>query len=441
MYVGHRLKIGILLAGDIAALYLSLILGLVVRYSGSLERELALAHLSPFTTVFALWIVVFYISGLYDLRQLRNNLAFLKSLGIALLVNAGLAIGFFYLTPFAGGITPRRNLFLFIIIFIVIELVWRRTFNRITASGDAPNQTLIIGDVAAKEITSVVNANPQLGYRGFYWSRSEASESHRLSQFITDHRINLTVVPRDFKRTPAFAKELYQLLGKGIDVVDVPDFYETVFRKVPLEDVEETWFLEHIPRANPFYEVMKRSTDLLFALLLFIVSLPLWPLITLLVISSSPGPIIYRQTRIGRRGVRYTHYKFRTMPVHNAKTWPTSDDARITPTARFLRRSHLDELPQVINIIRGDLAFVGPRPDFVDYYERLEEQIPYYSIRTLITPGLTGWAQVNYPVTASLEETKERLAYDLYYIKNRSLALDILVVLRTIRTVLTGSGI
>ena len=128
------------------------------------------------------------------------------------------------------------------------------------------------------------------------------------------------------------------------------------------------------------------------------------------------------------------------MKVNEKHSWPGEDDKRITAVGKFLRKTHLDELPQLLNIIKGDISFVGPRPDFVDFYKDLEKTIPHYSVRTLVRPGVTGWAQVNYPITASLEQTKERLAYDLYYIKNHSIALDIAIIAKTIKVLLTAQG-
>jgi exopolysaccharide biosynthesis polyprenyl glycosylphosphotransferase len=172
--------------------------------------------------------------------------------------------------------------------------------------------------------------------------------------------------------------------------------------------------------------------------------LPLLPLMALAVRLTSPGPVLYRQKRVGRYGVLFDCYKFRTMradaEAEAGPTWAGDDDPRITPVGRVLRRTRLDEIPQLWNVLRGDMGFVGPRPERPEFVEWLSREVPYYHLRHIIRPGLTGWAQVRYQYGASLEESKEKLRYDLYYIKNISLSLDLLIVLHTIKIVLLGRG-
>jgi lipopolysaccharide/colanic/teichoic acid biosynthesis glycosyltransferase len=210
--------------------------------------------------------------------------------------------------------------------------------------------------------------------------------------------------------------------------------------KVPLTELEETWFLENLFLQNSFSAFFKRITDFIFIFLLTIIAIPLLPLIALGVAVSSKGPVILTQKRVGKNGVLYDHYKFRTMLVSSKNTWLDKDNDRVTAIGRMLRGTHLDELPQIVNVLRGDISLVGPRPDFIDFYDQLKDKIPYYGIRTIIKPGLTGWAQVNFPATISAEETRERLSYDLYYLKNRSAVLDLLIILKTIRTVVAALG-
>jgi exopolysaccharide biosynthesis polyprenyl glycosylphosphotransferase len=172
--------------------------------------------------------------------------------------------------------------------------------------------------------------------------------------------------------------------------------------------------------------------------------LPLLPLMALAVKLTSPGPVLYRQKRVGRYGVLFDCYKFRTMradaEAEAGPTWAGDDDPRTTLVGRVLRRTRLDEIPQLWNVLRGDMGFVGPRPERPEFVEWLSREIPYYHLRHIIRPGLTGWAQVRYQYGASLEESKEKLRYDLYYIKNISLSLDLLIVLHTVKIVLLGRG-
>ncbi len=434
----------LLLIGDLAVLYLGLLLTLVLRY-GSNFGKFTDAHLAPFSALFVLWLIVFYVSGLYDPRRLRNNIDFLKTLSLAIAVSAVISTLFFYFVPYFG-ITPKTNLLIFTIVFAILEATWRSSFNKLTAGFYPKTRVALIGSSrAAEEIYDFVGKNPRLGYEiSIFVRENEKSSSLKRAsnweKFVRENGIDLIVIPRRFKNETDAAKIFYGLLTLGVDVTDLPTFYETIFQKVPLDEVNEEWFLDEIVEKEKFYDNLKRGIELALAIIIGIALLPIEIIAAALVKISSPGPAIYKQTRVGRNREKFTIYKFRTMKINEAHKWPEENDRRITRVGKFLRRTHIDELPQLINIIKGDVSFVGPRPDFVDFYENLEKSIPHYSIRTLVRPGVTGWAQVKYPITASLEQTRERLAYDLYYIKNRSVALDIVIIVKTIKVLFTAQG-
>ena len=214
--------------------------------------------------------------------------------------------------------------------------------------------------------------------------------------------------------------------------------------KVPLSAIGEVWFLENLAESEKkFYENFKRIFDMFFAIIFGIISLIFYPIIAILIKIDSKGPVFYKQKRVGLNGEVFTVYKFRTMIEDAEKDgvkWADNEDKRITKVGRFLRKTRLDELPQLLNIFFGDMSFVGPRPERVEFVETLEKQIPYYNIRHIIRPGLTGWAQVNFRYGASVEDSIEKLQYELYYIKHRCFILDISIILKTIKIVLKGSG-
>lgn len=439
MTAHNKLKVTALFLIDVVVLYLALFLALSIRYGADLYARFIESHALPFTIIFVLWIAVFYIAGLYDLRRLRNNIEFLKTLSLTLFINALLTIAFFYLIP-AFGISPRRNLFLFIVIFAVLETHWRRLFNKLAASGEAPNKVLLIGNgQAAEKTVEAVKHNPQLGYDIKVWLKEESANSaaENLRALVNKHSVNLIVIPRHLKQDTALATTLYELLSLGIEARDLPNFYELIFRKVPLADLEEAWFLENLIGQQKFYDSLKRAGELFIALALGIGLLPLEALIAICIKLTSPGPIIYKQVRVGRGGKHFTLYKFRTMDIHAERggvRWADPNDARATAFGKFLRYTHLDELPQLVNIIRNELSFVGPRPERPEFVEVLSKKIPYYEIRHLTRPGVTGWAQINYRYGASVEDSYEKLEYDIYYLKNRSVVLDAAVLLRTIKS-------
>jgi len=428
----------ILILGDIAVLYTSLALTLFIRYGEEWQSSLDL-HFGPFSFVFAFWLLIFYVAGLYDLRRLKNNITFLTLLSLSIAANALITIALFYFIQWFG-IAPRANLSLFIIIFVLLVISWRRFFN--TRIGNSRNlfTVLLVGDdPASHELAHALKKDPQIGYQ--VTSRIQETEDLRevrgLEKKLRAEKVDVIVIPRGAKQNAELQKIFYDLLASGIAVYDVPAFYEEVFRKVPLKNIEESWFLEHISIRPNVYDNLKRLGEIVVASLALILLSPLLLLIAVLVLISSRGPVIFSQKRIGGRNTVFTLHKFRTMiqdAEKNGAQWSEKNDPRVTFIGKILRYSHLDELPQLWNIARGDLSFVGPRPERPEFVSLLEKEIPYYDIRHLITPGVTGWAQINYRYGSSVQDSFEKLQYDIYYLKNRSLILDIAVILKTLRT-------
>jgi exopolysaccharide biosynthesis polyprenyl glycosylphosphotransferase len=437
---GNKLKVFLFFVADMAALYAGLFIALLIRYGGNFYTQLLNAQVFAFTIIFILWIIVFYIAGLYDLRRLRNNIDFVKTLFLCIGINAAIAVLLFYLIP-AFGIAPKTTLLIFIVVFVIIEVFWRRFLNRMMAFGGAPNKMLVIGDGAiTAEILKTIAENPQLGYA----IKAESDEKtaygapQEIKKIATREGINLIVISGKLKHEPALVAVLYELFASGIVVTDLISFYELIMRKVPIAEVQETWFLENIAQAVSFYDPLKRASEFIGALALGIVLLPFEIVIALLVAITSRGPIIYKQIRVGEKGKNFTLYKFRTMRVDAEKDgaqWASKNDARTTPIGGLLRASHLDELPQLWNVVRGDLSFVGPRPERPEFVTKLAARIPYYEARLFIKPGITGWAQINHRADITDADVIEKLQYDIYYLKNRSPILDWAIILKTIKSI------
>jgi sugar transferase (PEP-CTERM system associated) len=228
---------------------------------------------------------------------------------------------------------------------------------------------------------------------------------------------------------------------KGVRVTEFLTFVEREFGRISLDELDPSWLIFSDGfRVSLSQDITKRVVDVVVSGLFLTFTLPIMLLTAIMIRLDSPGPIFYRQERVGRDGRTYTLLKFRSMRV-DAETasgprWAAQNDDRITPIGNFIRKTRLDEIPQVINVLRGEMSFIGPRPERPFFVESLCEAIPYYSERHRVKPGITGWAQVCYPYGASIEDAKEKLAYDLYYIKNRSLFLDIVILLQTVRVVL-----
>lgn len=435
--VAVKLKQLTLLCGDLLVLYGSLALALFLR-SGGISGEALNIHLWPFTVIFFIWLVAFYIGELYDLHHLKNDLFFAKKFLSLVIINGVIATLLFYFIP-VFGISPKTNLFTVVLVSGLAGYFWRTFYNNLLSAGSPPNRILMIGyNKTVEEVASHIQQNPQLGYEVNFWMKEglQDKELEHIAQIILANKINILVIPAHIKKSSRAARLIYKNLVLGIEVMDLAELYERVFHKVPLAELEEVWFLEKIAKSHQVYEFFKKPIEIFLAIIVGIVLLPVALLIAALVAITSPGPVIYRQTRVGQNERDFLIYKFRTMRSDAEKSGPQlaqQNDQRVTPFGKILRKSHLDELPQLLNVIRGELSFVGPRPERPEFIKLIRQDVPYFELRLLVRPGITGWAQINYKYGASVEEMYEKLQYDIYYLKNRSLALDFFILLRTIK--------
>lgn len=434
-----NIRIFFLFLSDIALLYAALGLTLLLRYDASSFSSRFSDHLIPFSTLFFLWILVFYLIDLYHTRTFSHTLTFLGNLSLALIINVFLSIAFFYIfTPFFE-LTPKTNLLLFAVCFGVLSFLWRFFVVRFLAVRYARSRIILIGNTSSlQDISSYLQIHPHAGYDVLAWIKDVPSpqQFQELSQLVIGNAIDLIVVPPDYHHGDALLMRLiYRLLPLRVDIIDASDFYELLFRTIPLDDLRESWFIEKITTRRFFYDSVKRILDIILSLFLLVLLFPLALLIALFITLTSRGPVLYTQARVGINETLFTLYKFRTMRANadaEGPLWATPRDTRVTAFGALLRYAHLDEIPQLINILRGDISFVGPRPERAELVETYRK-LPYYEVRHIIKPGLTGWAQINYRPSASLEEAYEKLKYDIYYIKNRSLVFDILITIKTIR--------
>lgn len=450
-----KLKRFFLFLGDLFILYLSLWLTIAIRYGldiSKVKNETLTQHFIPFTVVYFVWLIVFYIIGLYDLNLARNNLNFFTNLLRAMLINTIMAVAFFYFIPYFG-ITPKTNLFINIAVFSTLFIVWRQIYNYVLLSTALLNNLLIIGETEeTKYLIKYINAHPQLGFQiKKIVQPKEVELVFDLIETVVADKIQTIVSAIDPHKDVTLVRNLYHCLPLNITLYDLPTFYEKITGKVPISAIEEVWFLENLMKEKKkVYESGKRVLDILYALVLGIISLPLYPLIALAIKLDSRGPLFFKQKRVGENSQIFNVIKFRSMyalaPDGSAEKdgaqWSQKNDPRVTKIGKFLRASRLDELPQLLNVIKGDMSFVGPRPERPEFVfgVNLQRQIPFYQMRHLVKPGLTGWAQVRFQYGASVEDSIEKLQYDLFYIKNRSFMLDLQIILKTVKIVLSGKG-
>lgn len=445
--MSQRIKKITLLIGDIIVLYVSLWLTLLIRYQVLPDTERWGQHFWPFTVVYLLWLVVFYIIGLYSISITQNNLKFFSNLGQAMLANAGIGAIFFYLLPFIG-ISPKTNFIINLALATVLIAIWRQLSNRLVGAKTFQLNTILVGESSqVDDLVAELKARPQLGYKvskTINPSQLINSTDFNLSRMVEQYEIRVIAVEPQALKSQVLVDQLFKVIPQKVKVVDLANFTEEVTGKIPVNAIGQTWFLENLDIATQtLYETIKRIFDIVISVVLLVVLIWLIPIIALIIILESGRPVLFTQTRTGLLGKPYLAMKFRSM-VQNAETagpqWAQKNDPRVTKFGNFLRKSRLDEIPQLINVIRGEMSFVGPRPERPEFVQELRKKIPFYNERHLVKPGLTGWAQINFPYGASEQDALEKLQYDLYYAKNRTFTFDIAIILKTIKTILSASG-
>ena len=441
----------LLLVGDVAFFLVSLWLALAFRYGEVPSHEVLSLHLAPFSFLFLAWVVVFYISGLYDKHTsiLRSRLP--VTLVQTIIANAIVAVLFFYFIPFYG-ITPKTILFIYLAVSLVLILVWRMYLFGLLVTRRPERAVLIGSGDEMRELLEEVNTNP-LHNISFVTSvdldRVDRDEfwDEIVSRIYADD-ISIIAIDLMHARVAPVLPHLYNLIFSKVRFIDMHKIYEDTFDRVPLSLLRYNWFLENIStQAQGSYDTLKRLMDFVIALILGVISLVVYPFVILAIKLDDKGDIFSLQKRVGQNNTLVTLLKFRTMTVANDNAqWGGGGQVvnRITRVGAFLRKTRIDELPQLWNVVRGDISLIGPRPEFSEPVKRYVEEIPYYNVRHIIKPGLSGWAQI-YGEHAhhgvDISSTKNKLSYDLYYIKNRSLLLDLKITLRTIKTLLSRQGI
>ena len=406
----------------------------------------------------ASYLTVFYFFDLYSVsRKIRNRtLAGRIILAVgASAVLVSLVKYLFFLFPIGRGILAIANVLLVVFIF-----AWRKTGFRLLRLMGNPSPVLLVGKGrGADEIVALLMNEPQdykilgilAGEDAASGSKSDVSSVRvigsplMLGEVIKSRAVKVVILAEEDAPLSISAEALLQAHRGGIDVVDVNEMYQRLKYRIPVDYIkDESWFLQTKGFAlanNNLAGRIKRIFDFGLAGLLFLISLPFWPLISLLIKIESKGPVFYRQNRVGKSETVFCLHKFRSM-IEKAEddepVWAQENDRRVTRVGRILRKLHLDEWPQLWNVLRGDMSLVGPRPERPEFVAELKKEVPFYALRHFVKPGLTGWAQINYPYAASTKDSKIKLEYDLYYISRMNLLFDLKIIIVTIAAVLSG---
>jgi len=464
-----QLRIGerktLLMIGDLLAAIIALLISLY--YWGSSERFLGftLEFLEKRTPIWfyflpLVWLLLmveqYDVHKAADWKRTIQGVIGAASVGVILYM----AMYFYYSTP-PDSLLPRRGVASFVILVTILTLAWRYIYIKVFTARQLLRRALLVGAGKNGEILLDVINNMQIqpflligivddNHRKlgtFIKGHQVIGTSEQLLDIISENHISDVIVSISGEMQGNMFQALLDTQQSGVDIFRMPTTYEDLLERVPILTLEANWllgsFIDDV-RTSGFFLLSKRLLDIVGGLIGLIFNIVAFPFIALAIMIDDGLPIFYKQTRLGRGGISYDIYKYRTMrrdaePDGHAK-WAKENDERATSVGRILRKTHLDELPQFFNVLRGDMSLVGPRaerPELVEYFHR---HIPFYRARLLVQPGITGWAQINFGYAASIEETIVKLEFDLYYIKNRSFWMDLVILLRTPATVLGFRG-
>lgn len=439
----------ILLAGEALVVWSSFLLGTVLQYRE--DSYLVLNFEYGYYKILIVTIAVLLFSHWFDLYNPahfneKGELYFRLLLVPGVLALSLAAVG--YVFPHS---LPGNNSALIGLVILTFALFgWRSAYSWLAQQPYLREKVYVLGSGdRAQRLVHGLRSRAELGIEVVGWNgdttaNRESVASH-LMEVIPQQKIRRVIVAMPDRRGTLPVQELLQLRLHGVKVEEATSWLEKISGRIEVDQLHPSWliFAEGF-RFSAGFMILRRALSLVASAVLLLIVLPVVPFVMLAIKLDSAGPILYRQKRVGRGGVTFTCYKFRTMrrdaEADSGPTWAGDDDPRITRTGRFLRTVRLDEIPQLWCVLKGDMAFVGPRPERPEFIAWLSQELPYYSIRHAVRPGITGWAQVRYPYGNTLEDAKEKLQYDLYYIKNASIGLDLLIMFQTIKTVLLRRG-
>jgi sugar transferase (PEP-CTERM system associated) len=441
----------VLLAGEALIVCMSFVVGTALQYPE--KTYIVLNYEYGYYKILAVTAIVLLFShwfDLYDPSQVNEK----GELYSRLLLVPGLlslslaAIGFLFPRFMIGNSAILMGL----IILTFALFGWRTTYAWLAQLPYLRERVYVLGTgERAQRLVNGLKSHVELGIDVVDWSGNvdgavtrESVASH-LMELVDQGHIHRVIVALPDRRQRLPVEELLQLRLQGVKIEEATSWLEKMSGRIEVEQLYPSWliFADGF-RFSLGFHLIRRLFSILASAILLLVVLPVIPFVILAIKLDSKGPVLYRQKRVGLAGSTFYCYKFRTMrqdaEADSGATWALDNDPRITRVGQFLRSSRLDEIPQLWCVLKGAMAFVGPRPERPEFVEWLSKEIPYYPVRNSVRPGITGWAQVRYKYGNTLEDAKEKLQYDLYYIKNASLGLDLLILFQTVKIVLLGRG-
>ncbi len=442
----------ILVLGETLIVCASFIAAAVIRLGQNSVFVLGFQHgFYKVLVVTAVALLCFYYFDLYDAQRVPSpgEIFFRLLVVLGLLSFILAALGYLFPDFLLGG-----DVFLLGIFILTLSLLgWRWAFLWLISKPVLRERVYVLGSgERAQRLVDALRSRPDLGLEIVGWAGAVGNGSVTREQLASQlislrerNAVDHVIVSMSDGRGKMPVRELLDLRLSGVKVDDATGLLEKISGKIEVHELHPSWLIFSDGfRLNYSFLFIRRMVSFSLALVALLITLPLFPFIALAIKVSSPGPIFYGQKRVGLRGAVFTCYKLRTMrddaEADTGATWAADDDPRITRVGKFLRTVRLDEIPQMWNVLKGDMGFIGPRPERPEFVSRLSEQIPYYNLRHIVRPGITGWAQIRYKYGNTVEDAKQKLQYDLFYIKNISIGLDFWVFVQTFKVILLGRG-
>lgn len=433
---------------DIVFCISSLFLALFIKYNKCPTFQEYLIHLKIFIPVIISWILSMYIFYLYSIDVYLPAYNLLFRMFCCYLISAVIGISFFYV--FSRRLTPKLIFLIYNSLVLGLLFMWHLLCKKFFTNKYFKNKYIFIGytpDVKSLLELTKIKYYGNFIFEGIYDENSKYATiktEQELEEYLFKRNIKTVVITSKYKLTPSLTNMLMDAMMNKTVFYSLPDFYELITRKIPISSISDGWILNKISKAECIiYKSIKRAADIIFSILILFITSPIWLLSTFIIPLESKGPVIFKQKRLGLHSKEFILYKFRSMrEENNTYKYTTENDSRITKFGNFMRKTRIDELPQLINILKGDMSLIGPRPERPEYAIELQKQIPFYNQRLIVRPGITGWDQVSGEYhSPSTEDTYKKLQNDLYYIKNISLSLDFSIAMKTIATMFMREGI
>ena len=433
-----------IMLGDLLLCFVSVYFALCIRNLNVIEAaHLYLLNIKKFLPIIPFCIIFLYTLRLYDLDRTFVLNRTIPRFSIIALLNFFVGFVFFYFNSNQLNF-PKSILAYYCVINALLQIAYRAILDRIYSQIDKKN-VFFIGvknEATLKDIENKFETSKYVNFKEAFVYR-DLKDLDELCEKLNTVKQPVFVYNKGMKLPKNLQVILNQKQGENCMFYSYSEFYEYLLRKIPIEDIDIFWTLDNINVSDKTtYLIIKRIFDILFSVIIFVLTLPFWPFICLAIKIEDKGPVLFTQERLGRNNVPFKLRKFRTMRVQDNDFHPVSDnDDRITKVGKFLRKTRIDEIPQILNILKGEMSLIGPRPERPSLAQELNKEIPFYNQRTVIKPGITGWDQIcgEYH-SPSVEDTYKKLQSDLYYIKNLSIQLDVSIIFKTIITVFKREG-